>query len=391
VEKKGAEQSAPSFFPRSWSTPLSFNRSAVAVHRSTEHPAIPIRTVPRQIPALTGVRFVAALWVVLYHDSSRWPEIARPIIDVGFLAVPFFFILSGFILTHTYPEALTTRSYITFLQRRFARLWPVHFVTLLVLIGYSALVIQLKGHSPNTSYVWSALLSELLMMRAWAADELLWNYPAWSIHAEWFAYLLLFPICAGLRSLSQPWLRVLAAAFILLQSVLPLNDIPGHWADIVLLFPAGACLYHMRKHRAWPHAANVGLFVVTFVLAGYLSRSWLFLAFAAIVFGLSVDGWLTWILSRRAFVNGGTISYSLYMTHAIVLSFYNAALKPLEQRVGHIPDLFSATGFVVIAIGIAALTYHAVEAPAQRWIRSLERSHRVRKGQETELVTGRIV
>jgi len=67
------------------------------------------------------------------------------------------------------------------------------------------------------------------------------------------------------------------------------------------------------------------------------------------------------------------------------------ALTDWSSGVGHIPALFSATGSVVIALGVAAITCHAVEAPAQWWIRSLEHSHRVRKDQETELVTGRIV
>ena len=343
--------------------------------------------MPRQIPALTGVRFVAALWVVLYHDSSRWPALLRPTIEVGFLAVPFFFLLSGFILTHTYGGPLTARSYLTFLQRRFARLWPVHLVTLLTLVAYNAFVIQLKGHPANTSYVWGALPTELLMVRGWFDDELLWNYPAWSIHAEWFAYLLIFPLCARFRVMRQPWLYTAAFVFFGFSAVLPLADVPGHWADIVLLFPAGACLYHIRKQRSWPHTTNLGLLVVLFVIAGYLPRPWLYPAFAAIIFGLSADGWVTWILSRRVVVYGGTISYSLYMTHAIVLTFYNAALKALERVFGQVPNVLSAIGFVVIAIGIAALTYHVVEAPSQQWLRSLEQSRRARKTAEAELVT----
>jgi peptidoglycan/LPS O-acetylase OafA/YrhL len=343
--------------------------------------------MPRQIPALTGVRFIAALWVVVFHDIDRWPDALRPVIEVGFLAVPFFFLLSGFILTHTYGEPLTMRSYRTFMQRRFARLWPVHLATVLVLIAYNAAVIQLKGHPANSMYAWFALPTELLMVRSWFSEQLVWNYPAWSIHAEWFAYLLLFPVCAAFRVMRPLWLYTAALVLITLQSLVPLGDVPGHWADIVLLFPTGACLYHIRRHRSWPNATNVGLFVVLFVLAGYLSRAWLYPAFAAIIFGLSDDGWLSWLLSRRPLVYGGTISYSLYMTHAIVLTFFGAALRPLERLVGHIPDTISAVAFVITAIGIAALTYHAVEAPAQQWLRSLEAPRRGRKTAEAGWVT----
>src|SRR5258705_5569923 len=85
----------------------------------------------RDIPALTGLRGVAAFWVVLFH--MEWGS-SIPIIEKGYLGVDVFFILSGFVLMHVYAGFETTDfDYVRFIKARIARIYPLHIFALLLL------------------------------------------------------------------------------------------------------------------------------------------------------------------------------------------------------------------------------------------------------------------
>src|SRR5579863_596949 len=93
------------------------------------------------LQALTGVRFLAAFYVVLFH-SLPWlrnkyqvPETLQIFLGNGYLAVSLFFILSGFILAYTYEGQIEgSRNLFRFWQARFARIYPVYFLSLLLCI-----------------------------------------------------------------------------------------------------------------------------------------------------------------------------------------------------------------------------------------------------------------
>src|SRR5438128_7044986 len=85
---------------------------------------------PVHLKPLTGLRFLAALLVVLYHVdlASRLP--LSPIVGIGYVGVSFFFVLSGFILAYTYLDAhgRLNRSRGAFWGARIARVYPVYLV-----------------------------------------------------------------------------------------------------------------------------------------------------------------------------------------------------------------------------------------------------------------------
>ena len=155
------------------------------------------------VPALTGVRALAALLVLGLHADQNIPAgavVILPFLARGYLGVDFFFVLSGFIITHVYLTSLAapTRSAVRiFLWHRFIRLYPVHVTVLLTLV----LLIWLAraNHIPlNNPDEWreTSILWHLALLHAWGVvPKPGWNAPSWSISAEWFAYLL-FPLLA---------------------------------------------------------------------------------------------------------------------------------------------------------------------------------------------------
>src|SRR5690606_13913763 len=110
-----------------------------------------------------------------------------------------FFVLSGFILTHVYQSAffeserVSGKDLFRFLKKRFARIYPLHFVTLIGAIVF--LNILRTFTDSNVELRWDHVIPQLLLFHAWGGlDGISWNFPSWSISAEWFAYLLVFPL-----------------------------------------------------------------------------------------------------------------------------------------------------------------------------------------------------
>src|SRR5690606_3845377 len=161
---------------------------------------------------LTPLRGIAALWVVIYHFGDQYlpalrPEQAGHLVGKGYLAVDLFFMLSGFVLAHVYHADFTRFDpgrYRDFLAARVARLYPLHLLVLLAFVVTAiagrlfefVLTGQFERLPLDGAHSITALLANLLMLQGLAAGELSWNYPAWSISVEFFAYLL-FPLAIG--------------------------------------------------------------------------------------------------------------------------------------------------------------------------------------------------
>src|SRR5215212_2407037 len=154
------------------------------------------------LPALTGLRAVAALLVVLFHYKYIVPGLGQSqaagarVIQSGFVGVSLFFVLSGFILAYTYidDDGGLTGSWRDFIFARFARVYPVYIfallIALLIFIDISLLhpvgVMKLKD-TLRTAFLTPLLMQGWTPKRAW-----MWNGPGWSLSAEAFFYLL-FP------------------------------------------------------------------------------------------------------------------------------------------------------------------------------------------------------
>jgi Predicted acyltransferases len=167
------------------------------------------QTAPVLISSHVGLRGVAALLVVFYHNyflPNHLPfEDWNKFFARGYLMVDLFFILSGFIMLHVYKEIrLNQDSYYDFFVKRLARIYPLHVVSLLGLLCAKILLFILywiDGKSAEAFWrvpgTWEAFVAQLILIHSFLPTEPGWNIPSWSISAEMFAYLL-FPLVAVL-------------------------------------------------------------------------------------------------------------------------------------------------------------------------------------------------
>jgi peptidoglycan/LPS O-acetylase OafA/YrhL len=156
------------------------------------------------IETLTTARAIFAWWVVLYHGrewtGSEPGNIASIIIDLGYLGVDFFFVLSGFVIHHSngrHFQQLSQEGYANFMKRRYLKILPLHIFVLLCMVAIPiATKFFSKSQSISDYYSSDYFLLSLFLIQNWGnTNELKWNAPAWSVSCEHLAYLA-YPLLA---------------------------------------------------------------------------------------------------------------------------------------------------------------------------------------------------
>ncbi|HEY5043228.1 MAG TPA: acyltransferase [Verrucomicrobiae bacterium] len=368
----------------------------------------PAASRQEQLDSLTGLRGFAALWVVSLHFEETTNQLLPAsshlhwFIGAGSNAVPLFFILSGFILLHTYRdrfEIFSWREYFRFLGLRLARIYPAYLAALIVMVMMVVASSMIGVPHSHDAYPLNWLLPEALMLQSWVRmppDFFGWNYPDWSVSAEWFAYLFIFPPAVWLvKKISGVKLRLgLALIFAFGLCVLePAVRTEWKLPTVSLLFLAGAFLWEWRRRQIQEHG-KISLhldtlgFALLFVALGCAARiskfetdTTILLAVLVLILGLSrADGICSRLLATRVCVFLGEISYSIYLVHGIVQRLLKIILpadkftaSPLPVRAGIVCVDFAA---VLLA---AMLLYFLIEHPARGWLRKKFSSRRTEK------------
>jgi peptidoglycan/LPS O-acetylase OafA/YrhL len=345
-----------------------------------------LATAPRMLPRLTGIRAVAALSVVAYHYGDTvsmlfpWFWKLQPVYKAGGIGVDLFFTLSGFILCHNYLRKFSTvslSSYLKFLGARLARVYPVHLITLLFL----TVIVLMAAHAgkPMNSihYGMARWIENLLLTQAWPGlgNVLSWNYPAWSVSAEWFAYLL-FPLLAvGIGRAPRPILFCVVSIGVYAIPV-TLGWIPEgallNWSVLRATseFLFGSFLYRLyeRGDRCPLSPSLAGILVVVLtLLCSYfkLHPTWVVPAYGILIWSLAdrpkgpLDG--------RVAVYLGEISYSLYMTHGALQLLFNRVEPPKLFFTASVAMRLALLSTYAVLVALSAVaTYHLVEVPGRR-------------------------
>lgn len=369
---------------------------------------------PSSLDALTGLRFVAAMTVVLVHGL----KLTQAHTETGPWAansVTFFFVLSGFILTYVYAERMKTIGAMKFYVARFARIWPLHIFCLLVMLWVRGLIF---GKLPlNFDF---ALLAHTGLVQSWFLAEQLpmqFNGLAWSISTE-LGFYLLFPFILLLAR--KRFLPVLLANIVLLAIAMAVLDTLCERGAIDLLvarvfvyvnplirlldFVAGMFTAKLFLHSRPRNLGDVNqsdkqpilhtvteLFVLSFAVAtiylvnftslrefmnsvrlpttfAWLSRGGAcLLPFCLIIWVFSWSrGWLARLLSTRLMVYLGEVSFALYLIQLSV--FYL-----LNQQVSHLnwPASLYLTVSVAASLSAAMFAHAVVEEPCRQFFVSL--------------------
>ncbi|RYE02471.1 MAG: acyltransferase [Sphingomonadales bacterium] len=340
-----------------------------------------------ELKALTSVRGIAAWMVVLFHIRGSIPGLphwAETVLAHGYLAVDFFFLLSGFVIWNSYAARIRSGGAAAlpdFFKRRIARIWPLHIFMLGVGL---ALAILLGAAGRDTqNFPIAELPLHILLLQNWGfTQHLSWNDPAWSISCELGAYLV-FPLLAlaidWRRAPTLAILAIIAALLTLLHSIFTLRGATQLGQEItqlglircILQFACGTAIgaLWLRWRDRWqaPAAlcAALAVLLAGAAIAGLLPETLAVpAAFAAALLALALTRGSPLEAAPLHYL--GEISYATYLSHYLLWFAFKLAFV---EDVHAVPLPLIAL-YLLLVLASSALLYRWVEKPAQRTINS---------------------
>lgn len=341
----------------------------------------------KRIDDITCCRALFAGWVFAYHLDlqTRYAPSASflgRLVERGALGVDGFFILSGMVLAYAHPHVkLTLGDAGRFWTKRLVRIYPVHLAMIaafLMMLGTGYLLHQ-HPRDPGRFSV-GELLGQLSLLHAWgASDRWSWNYPFWSISAEWAGYLA-FPVLwtrlrdSGRLALAIALALAFAGALATRHLAAAENLSLTYDGGVLRFFPdflAGMAVVPLL--RIWP--ARIPGRLVALVGSGLIALGTLAASEMTIIVGLwcMLAGLMAAAWQGRSavcarlpgFVWLGDISYSFYMSFAFVETIQAGIWRHVAVAPTARPLLYVLTTTAAMLV-LATLTWGLVERPALR-------------------------
>lgn len=342
----------------------------------------------RDLPSLTGLRWVAAFLVFWFHCAG-WGAVVSPwwhLPQFGFIGVSFFFVLSGVVLTWSARPGQSARR---FYWRRFARIYPAHAVMTIVAVALYLFVM------PPYKPLWAGLLA-LLLVHAWPPIPVVnsaANGVSWSLSCEAFFYAL-FPGLTRFLGAQSRRGRIVSVGAVLAVcggAAVACSFVAGGRFDtpayenplvrsgeFVLGVALGLALREgwvprVRVWVAWSAAAAAaGVALVVGALHGWPVPRGLADVVAVGPFALVLVAYAgrdligrNTLMSRRWAVYLGQLSFAFYLVHQIVLDLVMKQLWPMDHR-SALAVLARAPLGLALSVLAAMALHHGVELPGQR-------------------------
>lgn len=348
---------------------------------------------PRSLlPLLTGLRFLAAAQVAIFHFFFPDPvNFVGSLFSAGFQAVTFFFVLSGFILAYVYSgevaQAASPKTKRAFWAARAGRILPAYMLGLAIALPAFAYAALISKITPMEVFLPSIVLAPFMLQAFWPPVAAAWNQPAWSLSVEMVFYAL-FPLLLAATRKVRPT-TLLIVAYVLLLGVqglretfhpaayapevqwnfykfFPLFHLPTFLFGIALgrVFLFGPRLSTRASSAMFMMAATAVLLVLGFryVLPNWLSRDpILVLFYGLIIFGAARPSHLLAPLASRPMVLLGDASYALYILHVPLLFWWEWITR--NKFPMNIPPLVDVTLYMILVTAVSIVTLKLVEQP----------------------------
>ncbi|GHC91763.1 acyltransferase family protein [Novosphingobium pokkalii] len=359
--------------------------------------------------ALDGWRGIAALFVAIFHFQVASHLYFAPFTRQAYLLVDFFFVLSGFVIAHAYCNRLHDKGeFVTFVIRRFGRIWPMHMVVLAAFIVAETAIFIAQSHIggalPRPPFsadrTLAAIPANLLLLNGTGIYEhSTWNGPSWSVSAElWINVLFgLCAITAGRRHMALAMAMLAAGSAIILILFCPTYlDTDGAYA----LFRCGYGFFIgyfvwravQARKGSTPRPVLDSLIEIALVISAVTFISYaqvgpwqmpipLFFAIFVYLFARQA-GLVSRLLESRPIQKLGHLSYAIYIIHFFFAFALNNVIR-VGGKIAHVPSVLPGTqlalvgnayvmdGITIAYLAIVITTAHFanrwIETPAMLW------------------------
>ena len=352
---------------------------------------------PNELLALTGIRGIAALFVVLSHINLYFISTfhigkivyVQPFVDL-------FFVLSGFVISLVYiKKAEATKAFFyKFYSARFARIYPLYIITLIIVAVLLLLAIRSSPHALHNDkdgLTPVAILKQIFLVNAMPVVYCkMIILTSWSVRIEWWLYILLFPLLMAIKSfrqfLAKPVFMILLTCLLIIYLYQP------HVTEAATIswpaFLRGVVGFTLGWLTHWHFDNNTkvsdfckrycNLLMVTAAVIIIISpffiptQPWTALIiFPFLILGLCYNtSFSTSLFSSKFFVVLGDISYSVYLLHPIILKICSNLIKKFMYMNSTVLMITYSIVVIGLTLIVSFFSYIYIESPLRSLIYS---------------------
>lgn len=352
----------------------------------TNKPTQALLQTKQHFDLLDGLRGVAALSVVTFH-FMEWVtfDYSKNFIGHGYLAVDFFFCLSGFVIGYAYDDRIGKMGVRSFFTSRFIRLHPL--VIAGSILGLITFFFDPFGGNPALfstgkiilAFICSLLLIPFPMMADRGFNNFSFNAPAWSLFWEYMANIVYAFVLSKIGRRLLLILTIVAAVLLCLVCYRA-GNLMGGWsgptfwdggARILYSFLAGLLIYRSNwliKNKLGFISLSILLFLAFIMPFGkwnWLTEPLVVLFYFPFLIALGAGATLTPRL-KKICVFSGNISYPLYMTHYAVIWMFGHYYLANKPGTGQLTFIIIIS--LILLVGLAYLVMIWYDIPVRRYL-----------------------
>lgn len=336
------------------------------------------------------LRFFSALGVVFYHYKMNFAwhkeainydllteklpffEYLNVLYNYGFYGVQIFFIISGFVFAHVYLGKNNSTNAKEFFVNRFARLYPLHFATMLLLILFQFLepefIIYYFDSAKNTYFDLYHFFLNIFFIQAWGFEKgPSFVLPSWSISVEIAAYIMFFFLLHYFRLYKIGLTLVIITLLFISYKTQSLHF---KYNEYVLLFFMGVAVYQLSKTNS---PIILLIFCMFLLYMSFYGRNFKILLFCPSLLMITVicDNYIKNLKIKNLFTILGNTTYALYLLHYPVMQI----LIWIELKYKFFNDFYENyiffISFFLFLILLSIASFYLFERPLNRKIRHI--------------------
>jgi len=349
--------------------------------------------------------------IAVYHTMWLSHTNSTVLFNNGPILVDLFFVFSGFLMFTLYDGRIKDGAQgRAFIKRRFARIYPIHFVMLLVAVLYAFARVaahwlgfatltpgEILPFQPGAAETWQSFLSNLTLTQSMGLhDSLSFNMPSWTVSVEFWTYFVFLGMMLWARPKKPIHFMgiamLVAVNYYVLSGLKPNMDfhydlgfwrcLGGFFTGVLVAYIYRLALPRFKKLHLSGWLATLIELLVLSIMVGFViyfpGKAQFFVAPVAFIFvlGFAFDmGGVSRLMGTRPLRYLGRISYSIYMVHILVSLFFSIAAEMV------FPKLFGTSWnsvqingdmllipYLLIVIALSHFTYKYVEMPGRKAI-----------------------
>jgi len=341
----------------------------------------------RKFYGIELLRFVASLFIVIYHwglsfrflnlaENNTYQNFLGLIYSHGSIAISIFFVISGVVFSNIYLEEKDSSSFKNFFVKRFARLYPLHILTLVLIIIIQFFFFKIFGSSQLYTFndFYHFFLNIFFLLGIGLEEGRSFNSPVWTVALEIYIYFIFFFLITLIKKY-QIRIVLLVYTFIIIidkTNATELNFISRYvnldfFIDFARLFFSGVLIFLIEKKFKNSKYLYIGT-VLLLTITSFGKFYFFIFVPSLVMFFILIDKIVVSKKIRKIFVILGSLTYSMYLLHTVIFLYLLFVLK-IFDKISFFYTNYSFVFYLIGTIVISLLSFNYIEKPLNKNIR----------------------